>query len=83
MNTETFIENEVARFLAGRPTPAEIITFRPSEAVTARVRVLLAAERDGQIQEAERHELDTYEYVEHLMRLIKAEAHRQLGQQAS
>jgi hypothetical protein len=37
---------------------------------------LVDAEREGSISEAERAELDAYLSIEHLMRVVKAEAHR-------
>jgi hypothetical protein len=43
---------------------------------------LIDAEREGGRGADERHELGTSLYIEHLMRLIKAEAHRRLACQA-
>lgn len=83
MPPETQAELEVARFLAGSPSPEEIIAFRASPAVAERMYDLIDRERAGQISEDERNELDTYVYIEHLMGLVKAEAHRKLSQQAS
>ena len=79
----TQAELEVARFLAGRPTPAEILAFRLPEEIASHFYELVDAEREGPISDDERAELDTYVYVEHMVRLIKAEAGRLLGQQAS
>ena len=44
---------------------------------------LIYADRDGELTEEERKELESYLVIEHLMELIKLEAHRQLRQQAS
>lgn len=83
MSTETLAETEVAQFLAGGPTPEEILAFHASPEVNERMYELIDRERDEHITEEERQELESYMYIEHLMRLIKAEAHLKLGQQAS
>lgn len=76
-------ERAVARFLAQQPTPEAIIAFRPSAEVAERAYALIARDRDGDLSAEERRELDTYMYIEHLMRLVKAEAHARLGHQVS
>ena len=67
-------ELEVARFLATRPTPAAIVSFKPSDDAAARFYELVDTERDGSIDDATHTELDSYLCIEHLMRLVKAEA---------
>jgi hypothetical protein len=81
MAAELRAEMEVIHFLLGRPSPEDIIAFRPSPAVSARLYALIEQERAGPLGEAESHELESYMYLEHLMRLLKVEAHRQLEQQ--
>ncbi|HEX6797716.1 MAG TPA: hypothetical protein VF116_08385 [Ktedonobacterales bacterium] len=76
---QTDAEREVAEFLAGQPSPQEILRFHPSPEVVERAHQLLLAERQNDITDAERRELDSYEYLEHLLRMIKAEAHRRLA----
>lgn len=76
---QTDAEREVAEFLAGQPSPQEILQFHPSSEVAARAHELLRAERKNEITDADRRELDSYEYLEHLMHMIKAEAHRRLA----
>jgi len=70
--TETDAEREVARFLASQPSPEAIVAFHSSPEVATRMYELIEAER----------ELETYFHIEHLMRLVKAEAYRRLGAQA-
>ena len=82
LRTETEAEREVARFFTSQPSPEAIVAFHASPEVTARMYALIEAERDRQLSEDERHELDTYMNVEHMVRLFKAEAHRRLGHQA-
>jgi hypothetical protein len=37
---------------------------------------LIDAKREGHLSDEDRRELDSYLYIEHIMRLIKAEAQR-------
>jgi hypothetical protein len=79
---ETDAEREVARFLASQPAPEAIVAFHPSREVAARMHALVEAERAGQLSDQERLEMETYLHIEHLMRLVKAEAQRRLSHQA-
>jgi hypothetical protein len=81
MRIETEAERELARFLASQPSPDAILAFHPSPEVATRMYALIETERDGQLSEDERHELDTYLNVEHFMRMVKAAARRRLDQQ--
>jgi hypothetical protein len=74
---------EIVRFLATGPTPAHIVAYHPSQEANERAYALIDAERAGTLTEEERAELDQSVYLEHMMRLIKAEAHHILQQQAS
>jgi hypothetical protein len=74
---------EVARFLAGSPTPEEIIAFHPSEEATERIYELIEAEKDGSISIEEQKELDRGVHFEYMIRLVKAEARKRLAQKAS
>ena len=66
---------EIVRFLASGPTPEQIISFHPSAEASERAYALIAAERAGTITVDERAELDNSVYLEHMMQLIKVEAH--------
>ncbi len=83
MPTEMLASVEIARFLVSSPTPEQIIAFHPSPEAAERFYALIDAERNGTITEEERAELDSYIAFEHLMRLVKVEAHRALQQRAS
>ncbi len=83
MPVEPLATLEIVRFLASGPTPEQIIAFHPSPEATDRFYALIAAEREGAITDEERAELDRDIHLEHLMRLIKAEAHHILQQRAS
>ncbi|MFI5274012.1 MAG: hypothetical protein ACHQ4H_13340 [Ktedonobacterales bacterium] len=83
--TATDAEREVIQFLTGRPSPEEITAFHPSSEVSARVYALLGAERENRLSAEDERELSTYLYLylEHFMRMMKAEAHRRLVDRAS
>ena len=63
---------EVADFLASRPTPDEILDFRPSNAAQERARELLAKSSAGELTLEEDQELAQFDQIERLMRLLKA-----------
>lgn len=73
---------EVVEFLSRRPMPEQVLAFHASPEVNARAHELLVRERDGDVTEEEGRELERYVHVEHFVRLLKAEAHRQLAEQA-
>lgn len=79
----TKAENELVQFLIGQPSPEQIIAFHPSTEVTERFYALVEAERTQAINPAELRELETFMYIEHMMRLMKAAAHQVLQQKAS
>ena len=56
------------------PTPAEVLALRPSAALQARIETLLAKNRADGLDPAEQREWEGYEYLEHLVRLAKANA---------
>jgi hypothetical protein len=74
---ETKAYEEIVDFLAGM-SPSALIAFRPSEAVQARVVDLIVREKRGEITSEEKDELDSFETLEHLMRLAKARARKRL-----
>jgi hypothetical protein len=66
---------EIINMLAEAP---HILDFKPSETAKARVWELVAREKEGTLPIDEKHELDHYAQVEHLMRLVKAQARKRL-----
>ena len=65
------IYQEVYRFLASAPTHAEILAFRPSAATQQRIHDLLEQNKSGQLSPEEQGELDEFEQIEHLVRMLK------------
>jgi hypothetical protein len=69
---------EVLEFLARLPLPQEILALRLSSAVQAQIDALLEKNRTQGLNENDRLLLQHYEFVEHLVRLAKAQALRDL-----
>ncbi len=76
VSTQAF--EEIANFIAGI-SPAQVIGFRPSPAVQQRLSDLLEKERESLLSADEKAELDDYLLLEHLMRLAKASARKNLA----
>ncbi len=57
---------------------ADVLAFRPPESAGARLAELLGREKQGKISPEEAAELDHFERLEHVMRLAKARARRQV-----
>ena len=64
--------DEIAAIIAQEPTREELLSFRPSDAVQARARDLLALRNQQTLTVEEQLELDQFTQAELLMRLIKA-----------
>jgi hypothetical protein len=64
--------DEFLDLLATAPTPEQILAFAPSASLQGRVDALLNRNRTVGLTEQEAHELDEYERLEHLVRLLKA-----------
>ncbi len=71
-------EETLMVLLASQPTPKEIMALTPSPELQARVSDLLARSKQGQLPMQEEKELDRYLTIEHLVRLAKAHAYKQL-----
>lgn len=66
--------SEMLDFLAGGPTPQEIIDFKVSPVAQSRLEELLEKNRESQLSSAEASELDTFQQVNHIFILLKARA---------
>lgn len=65
---------EILEFLARLPSPQEILALRLSPVVQAQVYALLDKNRTRGLDENDRLLWKHYEFVEHLVRLAKAQA---------
>jgi hypothetical protein len=71
---------EVIEFLASGPSPAAIVTFKPSVQFAERSRDLLAKNTAGSLAPEEAAELDELAQLDSLVALLKAEARKRLPQ---
>jgi hypothetical protein len=70
----TTLLDEVLDFLASTPTPEQIIAFRPSDRMQARVRELLERNRNGLLSSEESAELDEISRLNHFVSMLKIRA---------
>lgn len=78
MTTVPRIYNEMVDFITSEISPQKIIAFKASNQLQKRVEELIDKEKIGQISEDEKSELDHYMFLEHIMILAKANAHKKL-----
>ena len=64
----------VLELLATLPSPREILALRPSETLQRRIHELLQKSCAEELTPDEESEWARYEYIEHLVRLVKAAA---------
>jgi hypothetical protein len=69
----------VLEFFASLPGPEEILNLRPSERLERRVRNLLERSRTATLTPQEEEEWQSYQYLEHLVRIAKAKACLKMG----
>lgn len=72
---------EVFEFLAGLPSPEEILALRPAESLEKRVQALVEKNNNERLTAAEEQEWQQYEYLEHLVRIAKIRANAKLKPQ--
>ncbi len=64
MLLKTQAATELAQLLAHHPTAEQLVAFHPSSEVAKRAYDLIPAERDGELPQEERHELESYVVME-------------------
>ena len=65
---------EILEFLAQLPSPQQILDLHLSSAVQAEVEILLEKSRSQGLNNEEQRLWQQYEFIEHLVRLAKAQA---------
>ncbi|NOQ36749.1 MAG: hypothetical protein GQ569_12785 [Methylococcaceae bacterium] len=66
--------NEILEFLAKLPTPEEILALKPAQELQLQINTLLDKQRNHGLSVAEEQQWQQYEYLEHLVRIAKANA---------
>jgi hypothetical protein len=72
---------EIVIFMASRPELSALAAFHFSERVSERINELLTANRNRRLTDAEAAELDEFDRLEHMMRMVKLTAMEQLAAQ--
>jgi hypothetical protein len=67
---------EVLTFLMTQPSPAAILAFKVSDITQNRLKTLLAKNQEAALSDRETAELDSYEQLDYLMRILKASAYK-------
>jgi hypothetical protein len=68
----------IIQVLASRPTPEQVLSIRPAEAMQARASELLGRSKEGALSREEEAELERDFLLEHPVRLAKARALEEL-----
>ena len=72
----------ITDFLAGNPSPEEIIAYRLPDNMQARAHELLEKNGEGELTEREHAEMMDIARMENMMMLLKAKTKRKLQQDA-
>jgi len=74
-------ENAIMELLTSQPSPEQVLSIRPSPGLQACVSELLRRNKEGELSHQEEAELERHLTLEHLVRLAKAHAYKQLAAQ--
>jgi hypothetical protein len=77
-NSSTDIYKYVLDFIVTNPSHDEVMKFKPTTAMQARLKALLAKSAAKQLSLAEEQELNEYEQIEHLIVMLKSGSLRYL-----
>ena len=77
ISSNVLVYTEVLDFLLTRPTPQQVMAYKVSDYAQDRLKELLSKNREASLSSEEIQELDTYEQLEHLMILLKAQVESQ------
>jgi hypothetical protein len=72
-------ENEIIELLVSQPRPEQVLAVKPSPEFQTRVSDLLQRSKQGRLSVKESAELERHLMLEHLVRLAKAHAYKQLA----
>ena len=69
--------SEIMDFLASSPTPVDLLNYHVSDRAQERLQRLLAINQAGLASAEEQSELDEISQIEHIIIMLKAQAHEQ------
>lgn len=73
-------ENRIIELLVSRPTPEQVLALKPTPELQARLSDLLQRSKRDELSAVEAGELERHLMLEHLVRLAKAHAYKQLAE---
>jgi hypothetical protein len=73
------IYDEIIDFLAAGTTPETLVEFQLSDNIKEHVGDLIFREKNSSLTTDEKSELDQYIMLEHILRMAKARAHKNLA----
>ena len=76
------VHQDIVSFLLSQPDPQAILDFKVSEEAQTRLSSLLDKNRSGQLSATEVAELDLYEQLDQMMRMLKLQAFSMLKDNA-
>ncbi len=72
-------ENVIMELLTSQPSPEQVLSIQPSPKLQRRVSELLRRNKEGELLRQEEVELERYLTLEHIVRLAKTHAYKQLA----
>lgn len=74
------IFSEIMDFIVSSPSPKDIIAFKPSPQLEARLTELLMKNKQGNLTSDEQEELDAFLQLNHFMNMLKIRARKKLAE---
>ena len=71
--------DEVIDFITSFPAPEKVLAYRPSHTLQERADFLVEKRKESTLSEEETKELDSFLLIEHIMRMAKKNAKKQLS----
>lgn len=82
LTSDRTIQDVVTDFLGSAPSLEEIAAYRLPDELQAWAHDLLEKNRSGSLTDEERHEMEAFRQIDHLLTLMKAKARLKLKDQA-
>lgn len=80
---ESGLYREMVDFLMSQPSPQDLLNYRVSAGIQARLGELLGRSREARLTVAEQAELSLYEQLDQIMRMLKIRAFAMLKENAN
>jgi hypothetical protein len=70
--------DEIIDFITSIPKPEQVLAYKPSNMAQLRLSELLDKKRNAELNESELQEIEQFLMIEHIMRIAKIKAHKQV-----